>query len=41
MITLGMAETFDLLGMAYGIYGDTVKAVEQYERAIELFRSPE
>lgn len=37
--TQGMAETFDLLGMANGIYGDTVKAVEQYKRAIELLRA--
>lgn len=36
--THGMAETFDLLGMAHGIYGDTMRAVEQYRRAIELFR---
>ncbi len=36
--TQGMAETFDLLGMANGIYGDTVKAVEQYEHAIALVR---
>ncbi len=35
----GMAETIDLLGMANGMYGDTVNAVEQYERAIALFRS--
>ena len=35
----GMAETLDLLGMANGIYGDTVKAVEQYERAIVLLRN--
>ena len=35
----GMAETFDLLGMANGLYGDTVNAVELYERAIVLFRS--
>ena len=34
----GTAETFDLLGMANGIYGDTVKAIEQYERAIALLR---
>jgi DNA-binding CsgD family transcriptional regulator len=34
----GMAETFDLLGMANGIYGDMVKAVEQYEHAIALLR---
>ena len=37
--TQGMAETFDLLGMANGIYGDTVKAVEQYERAIASLRT--
>jgi len=37
--TQGMAETFDLLGMATGIYGDTVKAVEQDERAIALMRT--
>ncbi len=37
--TQGMAETFDLLGMATGIYGDTVQAVEQYERAIALMRT--
>ena len=36
--TQGMAETFDLLGMANGIYGDTMQAVEQYERAIALLR---
>jgi DNA-binding CsgD family transcriptional regulator/Tfp pilus assembly protein PilF len=35
----GMAETFDLLGMANVIYGDTVQAVEQYERAISLLRT--
>jgi DNA-binding CsgD family transcriptional regulator len=35
----GMAETFDLLGMANGIYGDTVHGVEQCERAITLLRS--
>ena len=35
----GMAETFDLLGMANGLYGDTVNAAELYERAIVLFRS--
>lgn len=33
-----MAETFDLLGMANGMYGDTMKAVEQYEYAIALLR---
>jgi len=37
--TQGMAETFDLLGMASGIYGDTVQAVEQYKRAIALLRA--
>jgi DNA-binding CsgD family transcriptional regulator/tetratricopeptide (TPR) repeat protein len=37
--TQGMAETFDLLGMANGMYGDTVKAVEQYERAIASLRT--
>ncbi len=36
--TQGMAETFDLLGMANGIYGDTVQAVEQYDLAIALLR---
>jgi DNA-binding CsgD family transcriptional regulator/tetratricopeptide (TPR) repeat protein len=36
--TQGTAETFDLLGMANGIYGDTMQAVEQYERAIALLR---
>ncbi len=36
--TQGMAETFDLLGMANGIYGDIVKALEQYDRAISLLR---
>ena len=35
----GTAETFDLLGMANGIYGDTVQAVEQYEHAIALLRN--
>ena len=34
-----MAETFDLLGMANGIYGDTVQAVEQYDRAIASLRA--
>lgn len=37
--TQGMAETFDLLGMANGIFGDTVHGVAQYGHAIELFRS--
>jgi len=36
--TQGMTETLDLLGTANSIYGDTVKAVEQYGRAIDLFR---
>jgi DNA-binding CsgD family transcriptional regulator/tetratricopeptide (TPR) repeat protein len=36
--TQGMAETFDLLGMANGMYGDTVQAVEQYKHAIALLR---
>jgi len=35
----GMAETFDLLGMANGIYGDTVRSVEQYDRAIASLRA--
>ncbi|HLZ62228.1 MAG TPA: AAA family ATPase [Ktedonosporobacter sp.] len=35
----GMAETIDLMGMGNGIYGDMVKSVEQYERAITLFRA--
>ncbi|MBA2288431.1 MAG: AAA family ATPase [Ktedonobacteraceae bacterium] len=34
----GMAETFDLLGMTNGIYGDTVRAGEQCKRAIVLLR---
>jgi DNA-binding CsgD family transcriptional regulator len=37
--TQGMAETFDLLGMANGIYGDRVNAVEHFERAIALLRA--
>jgi predicted ATPase/DNA-binding CsgD family transcriptional regulator len=37
----GMAETFDLLGMANGIYGDTLQAVEQYDRAVAALRSLE
>lgn len=37
--TSGMAETFDLLGMANGIYGDTAKSVAHYKRAIELLRA--
>jgi DNA-binding CsgD family transcriptional regulator len=34
----GMAETFDLLGMANGIYGDTVQAVGRFDQAIALLR---
>ncbi|HEX6110593.1 MAG TPA: AAA family ATPase, partial [Ktedonobacteraceae bacterium] len=37
--TQGIAETFDLLGMANGIYGDTMKAVEHYEHAIASLRA--
>jgi DNA-binding NarL/FixJ family response regulator len=37
--TLGIAETFDLLGMATGIYGDTVNSVEHYKHAIALMRT--
>lgn len=36
--TQGMAETFDLLGTAYGMCGDRIKAVEQVGQAIALFR---
>jgi DNA-binding CsgD family transcriptional regulator len=35
----GMAETLDLLGTAYGMRGDRVRAVEQLGKAIALFRS--
>ena len=35
----GLAETFDLLGMAHGIFGDTIQAVEQYDRAIQTLRT--
>lgn len=34
-----IADTLDLLGMASGIYGDTLKAVEHYDRAIAAQRS--
>ncbi len=34
----GMAETLDLLGVAYGFYGDTVRIVEYLERACAMFR---
>jgi DNA-binding CsgD family transcriptional regulator len=37
--THGIAETHDLLGMASGIYGDTVSAVQHVRQAIELFRA--
>jgi predicted ATPase/DNA-binding CsgD family transcriptional regulator len=36
---LGKAETFDLLGTANGIFGDTVTAVQHYGQAIALFRA--
>ena len=35
----GMAETLDLLGMAHGLHGDLVGAVDHLGRAIDLFRS--
>lgn len=35
----GTAETLDLLGMAHGLHGDTVSAVDYFGRAIALFRS--
>ncbi|MBA3868256.1 MAG: AAA family ATPase [Anaerolineae bacterium] len=34
----GMAETFDLLGMADGQYGNIPNAVNHYGRAVQLFR---
>lgn len=34
----GMAETLDLLGTAYGMCGDRIKAVEQLGQAVALFR---
>ncbi len=37
--TEGMAETFDLLGMANVFAGETVTAVSQLGQAIELFRA--
>jgi DNA-binding NarL/FixJ family response regulator/Tfp pilus assembly protein PilF len=37
--TQGMAETLDLLGIAYGMLGDRVKAVELLGRAIALFHA--
>ena len=36
--TRGMAETLDLLGVAYGFYGDTAHIMESLGRACELFR---
>jgi DNA-binding CsgD family transcriptional regulator len=35
----GLAETFDLLGMANGIFGDNIQAVGQYDRAIQTLRT--
>ncbi|MDQ2904616.1 MAG: AAA family ATPase [Chloroflexota bacterium] len=35
----GMAETFDLLGMANALFGETVTAASQWGQAIELFRA--
>jgi len=35
----GMAETLDLLGMAHGLHGDVVSAVDYFGRAIDLFRA--
>lgn len=35
----GMADTLDLLGMANGLYGDMHRSVEQFSRAIELYRA--
>jgi DNA-binding CsgD family transcriptional regulator/tetratricopeptide (TPR) repeat protein len=37
--THGIAETLDLLGMAYGIYGDGINAVKHFGQAVELFRA--
>jgi DNA-binding NarL/FixJ family response regulator len=37
--TKGMAETFDLLGITYGMRGDRLQAVEQLGQAIILFRT--
>jgi tetratricopeptide (TPR) repeat protein len=34
----GMAETLDLLGVAYGFYGDTAREMESAGRACELLR---
>ncbi|MGZ6367147.1 MAG: helix-turn-helix transcriptional regulator [Ktedonobacteraceae bacterium] len=35
----GMAETLDLLGMAYGLHGDAISAVDYFGQAITLFQS--
>lgn len=35
----GIAETLDLLGMAHGLHGDAVRAVDYFGRAIALFRA--
>jgi DNA-binding CsgD family transcriptional regulator/tetratricopeptide (TPR) repeat protein len=35
----GTAETLDLLGMAHGLHGDAVSAVDYFGQAIALFRS--
>jgi DNA-binding CsgD family transcriptional regulator/tetratricopeptide (TPR) repeat protein len=35
----GMADTLDLLGMANGLYGDMLSSVQQFGRAIELYRT--
>jgi DNA-binding CsgD family transcriptional regulator/Flp pilus assembly protein TadD len=37
--TQGMAETFDLLGTAYGMRGERIKAVEALARALPLFQT--
>jgi tetratricopeptide (TPR) repeat protein len=37
--TLGMAESYDLLGITHGMRGDRVKAVELLGQAIVLFRN--
>jgi len=34
----GMAETLDLLGVAYGFFGDTLNAVKYIGQAVDLFR---
>ena len=36
--TRGMAETLDLLGVAYGFYGDTTHEMESLGRSCKLFR---